>query len=165
MKDRPCDGCGEHAGHVRIYQTKGTDFSELWLCASCAARLGVEEEVPAFAPTVGELLGALVGGGGSRSCPECGTRFRTIRQTGRVGCAECYRTFRSRIQHLLEQAGLSDPHAGRFPARLGSFKRLIVDRESLREKLRVALDDEDYEGAAAIRDRMKALEESRDENL
>jgi protein arginine kinase activator len=165
MKNRHCDGCGATDGHIRVYQTKGTEFSELWLCPRCADRLGVEEESPAFAPTVGELLGALVGGSGTRSCPSCGTRFRTIRQSGRVGCAECYRTFRPHIHHLLEQSGLTESHEGRYPVRLGSFKRLLVDRESLREELSRAIEGEDYETAALIRDRMRTLEEHDHEDL
>ncbi|MFP4112773.1 MAG: UvrB/UvrC motif-containing protein [Spirochaetota bacterium] len=143
----------------------GSEYTELWLCPRCAELLGVEEESPAFAPTVGEMLGSLVGDAGTRNCPSCGTKFRTIRQTGKVGCAECYRVFRSRIQHLLEQRGLTESHVGRFPARLGSFKRLLLDRESLREKLSQAIEDEDYEAAAVIRDRMRTLEEGGDEDL
>ncbi len=162
MNDRHCDGCGDPVGRIRVYQTRGSDFSELWLCSACAEALGVEEGEPAFAPTVSEILGASVGGTPSRTCPTCGTKFRTVRQTGSVGCAECYRTFRSRIQLLLEQTGLPDLHTGRYPTRLGSFKRLLVDREKLRERLNQALSEENYEQAVTIRDQMRALEEQPD---
>jgi protein arginine kinase activator len=165
MNERKCDGCGDGVGRIRIYQTRGTEYSELWLCDRCAGALGVEEEAPVFAPTVGELLGALTGDGATRSCPSCGTHFRRIRQTGRVGCAECYRVFHGRVQLLLEQQGLTDTHVGRYPSRLGSFKRLFVDRETLRERLDHAVREENYEEAAAIRDRMKALEEPDREDL
>jgi len=165
MNEHQCDGCGEVAGRIRVYQTKGTEYSELWLCDKCAEDLGVEEAQPAFAPTIGELLGSLVGSSGTRTCPVCGTRFRTIRQSGRVGCAECYRVFRPRIQHLLEQTGTTDTHVGRYPARLGSFKRLLVDRESIRERLEEALAEEDYEQAVTLRDRMRALEEGSDDDV
>ena len=162
---RQCDGCGKPAGSIKVYQTKGTEYSELWLCAQCAERLGVEEEFPAFAPTVSELLGSVVSGSGTRQCPSCGTRFRTIRQTGRAGCAECYRVFRSQIQDLLVQSGHTESHVGRYPARIGSYKRLLLDRESIREELDRAVRAEEYETAAGIRDRMKALEEERNEDL
>lgn len=165
MKERVCDGCSERIGRVRVYQTKGSEFSELWLCDRCAATLGVEDEAPAFAPTVGELLGVLTGEGASRACPTCGTPFRRIRQTGRVGCAECYRVFHGRIQLLLEQSGQTETHEGRYPARLGSFKRLLVDRESLRERLARAVEDEKYEEAATLRDRIRELEEGDHENV
>lgn len=164
MTDRVCDGCGSVAATIRVYQTKGADFVELWLCDSCARSLGVEEEAPAFAPTIGELLGSLVGDSATRTCPECGTRFRTIRQTGRAGCAECYRVFHSRIEQLLDAKNLTESHQGRYPSRLDSYKRLLVDRETLRDELNAAVIEENYEQAAVLRDRMRALEE-RDANL
>jgi protein arginine kinase activator len=165
MNEHKCDACGEGVGRIRVYQTRGSEFTELWLCERCASTLGVEEEAPAFAPTVGEMLGALTGDEVGRSCPSCGAQFRAIRQTGRVGCAECYRTFHGRIHLLLDQAGLTETHVGRYPARLGSFKRLLVDRETLRERLVHAVEEENYEEAATIRDRMKSLEEHGDEDV
>lgn len=127
--------------------------------------LGVESGEPAFGPVPGELLGALIGESTTASCPSCGTGFRSIRQTGRVGCAECFRAFRGRIQQLLERSGLKEGHIGRYPARLSVFKRLLVDRESLRQELETAIDHEDYELAASLRDRMQSLEDTTDENL
>ena len=165
MSERNCDGCGRSNGHIRVYQSKGTEFNELWLCDRCAKMLGVESEEPAFGPVAGELLGALIGETVVTACPGCGTKFKTIRQTGRVGCAECYRTFRGRIHQLLEQEGLSGDHVGRYPARLSSFKRLLVDKESLRVELEDAIDQEDYETAATLRDRMQRLEDPTDEGV
>jgi len=165
MSERSCDGCGRPDGHIRVYQSRGTEFSELWLCENCASKLGVEADQPAFGPSAGELLGALVGDTVTRTCPSCGTRFKSIRQTGTVGCAECYRTFRGRVQQLLVQEGLTEDHVGRYPARLSSYKRLLVDRESLRMDLEHALEKEDYESAASIRDQMKKLEESTDDDF
>ena len=163
MSERSCDGCGKTSGHIRVYQSKGNDFSELWLCDTCAAALRVEQDDPAFGPTTSVLLGALIGQRSEQTCPKCGTQIRTVRSSGHVGCAECYRVFHSRVQQLLDQAGLTESHVGRYPARLDSYKRLLVDRESLREELEDALHREDYETAAAIRDRMLSLEEGRDE--
>ena len=133
------------------------------MCSNCAQEIGAEQETPAFAPTVGELLGSITGDTGSRSCPSCGTRFKRIRTTGQVGCAECFRVFHSRIEHLLAHAGLSEAHVGRYPTRLASYKRLLIDRETLRHELNSAITREDYEQAADLRDRIKSLEEQQDE--
>ena len=119
--------------------------------------------MPAFGPTVCELLGTLTGDAGTRACPNCGTRFKQIRQTGQVGCAECYQVFRNRIQLLLSQMGLIDPHVGRYPNRLASYKRLFVDRIAMREDLEAALGREDYEQAAELRDRIRTLEDGDDD--
>lgn len=150
---------------VRVHQARGPEALDLWLCPSCARALEVEANTPSFGPTVGELLGSLLADHGARACPACATSFRSIRQTGRVGCSECFRVFRARIQQLLEQKGLADPHVGRYPARLHSYKRLLVDRESLRRELEEAVHREDYEAAASLRDRMQGMEESRDGRL
>lgn len=162
MTERKCDGCGKAAGRVRIHQSVGNDYRELWLCESCARMLGAEQSRPAFGPTVNELLGNLVGGTGATVCPTCGTEFRQIRQTGRVGCANCYGTFRSRIDVLLSQIGSVESHMGRYPGRLAAYKRLIIDRALMKEDLDAALNREDYERAAELRDRIRLIEEAAD---
>ncbi len=160
MTDKRCDGCGKPGGHVRIHQSNGSEFRELWLCGSCARLIGAEQSLPAFGPTVGELLGTLTGDAGTRACPNCGTRFKQIRQTGQVGCAECYQVFSNRIQLLLSQMGLIDPHAGRYPNRLASYRRLLVDRVAMKDDLEAALGREDYEHAAELRDRIRMMEDT-----
>ena len=71
--------------------------------------------------------------------------------------------FHARIEHLLTHAGLSESHVGRYPARLASYKRLLIDREALRHELHNAVTREDYEQAADLRDRIKSLEDQQDE--
>lgn len=163
MTHRRCDGCGKPGGHIRTHQSNGGEYRELWLCSSCARLIGAEKTDPAFGPTVGELLGTLTGETSSRSCPNCGTRFRQIRQTGQVGCAECYQAFGNRIQLLLAQMGLVEPHVGRYPSRIASYKRLLVDRVMMKEDLEDALDREDYEHAAELRDQIRQLEDAEDD--
>lgn len=119
--------------------------------------------MPAFGPTVGELLGTLAGDAGIQACPNCGTQFKQIRQTGRVGCAECYQVFSTRIRLLLSQVGLVDPHSGRYPNRLASYRRLLVDRVAITEDLKAALGREDYEQAAELRDRIRMMEAADDD--
>ena len=163
MTDRRCDGCGKPGGYVRIHQSNGSEFRELWLCGSCARLVGAEQSLPAFGPTVGELLGTLAGDAGIQACPNCGTQFKQIRQTGRVGCAECYQVFSTRIRLLLSQVGLVDPHSGRYPNRLASYRRLLVDRVAITEDLKAALGREDYEQAAELRDRIRMMEAADDD--
>lgn len=158
MTERRCDGCGGPGAHVCVRRTHGTDHREMWLCDTCSRELGVEQDVPAFGPTVTELLGSLVKDDSAVLCPGCGTRFREIRQSGRAGCAQCYRTFAAGIGRLLAQLGGVEPHVGRYPQRLASCKRIFVDRSVLKRELDAAVDREDYEEAAEIRDRMLSLE-------
>jgi protein-arginine kinase activator protein McsA len=46
---------------------------------------------------------------------------------------------------------------------LDSYKRLLVDRASLKQELEEALKREDYETAASLRDRMRSMEEAHED--
>lgn len=156
MSEKSCDGCGRTGSLVQVYQTRGNDYYELWLCERCASVLGVASESESFAPAAEEMLAGLIHSA-SGACPVCGTTFHSISRKGSVGCAECYRTFAARIELHLEGLGLPTRHAGRFPERLASYKRLLLDRELFREELKRAVESEDYERAAALRDEMQQL--------
>ena len=162
MSSKRCDGCGEPGAHIRVRQSSGTHQRELWLCDECCRKLGVDQAIPAFGPTVSELLSGLVTRASERACPRCGTEFKEIRRSGRVGCAECYQVFRGSIARLLSQVGAEEAHVGRYPDRLISYKRLLIDRTELRQRLDEAVQREDYEEAALIRDRMLALDTNED---
>lgn len=157
MSERSCDGCGRTGDLIQVYQTRGNDYYELWLCERCATVLGVEAEPEAFGPTTEELLGGLISSA-SGECPSCGTTYQTISRRGQVGCSECYRVFAGRIELQLQDLGLPTRHTGRFPERLASYKRLLLDREVFRDELKRAIESEDYERAAALRDELEQLD-------
>ena len=159
MSNRPCDGCGRLGNLVQVYQTRGNDYYELWLCERCASVLGVESaEEP---PTAEELLSGLLSEAGV--CPSCGTSYKSISQTGAVGCAHCYQAFAHRIEIDLIELGMPVRHEGRYPERLASYRTLLLDRELFREQLRKAIEAEDYEKAASLRDQIDLLRGDRGE--
>ncbi len=160
MSGRQCDVCGEGPGWVQTYQTRGSEYDELWLCARCAEALGVTPGDPTYGPTVRELLSGLIATQAATSC-SCGTSFRQIRERGAVGCPDCYHTYRSQIYELLTHScgahSGGEPqivHRGRLPRRIEVYRGLLIDREARLEELRDAVDHEDYERAARIRDRL-----------
>jgi protein arginine kinase activator len=157
MSERSCDGCGRAGDLVQVYQTRGNDYYELWLCERCATVLGVDTENELIGPTPEELLGGLINTA-TLSCPGCGTSFQSISRHGAVGCAECYRTFAGKIELYMEEIGMPTRHSGRFPERLASYKRLLLDRELFRDELKRAIEAEDYERAAALRDELIRLD-------
>ena len=80
-------------------------------------------------------------------CPRCGYTLADYRRTHLMGCPECYDTFRS----LLHE------HAGG----LQKIERSPQEsREELEEQMHIAVEREDYEEAARLRDRIKELEKS-----
>ena len=91
------------------------------------------------------------------SCSACGATLDDFRETGRVGCAQCYRTFEVALRELLRRLHGSSRHFGERYRPAESETGVPTARE-LREQLRVAVEAEDFELAAELRDRLRVVE-------
>ena len=93
-------------------------------------------------------------------CPECGYDYSDFRNVGRFGCPECYRSFEAQLNPLLRHVHGSTQHAGKTPVRLGvrSASRQKILR--LKEELGRAIESEDYERAAELRDEIRNLDDT-----
>ena len=93
-------------------------------------------------------------------CAACGSTLRDFRESGRLGCAQCYESFETHLRDLLRRLHGSSQHVGeRYgpPAGAGSAdpRLQLLD---LKEQLRRAVENENFELAAELRDRIKVLE-------
>ncbi|MEM7811568.1 MAG: UvrB/UvrC motif-containing protein [Planctomycetota bacterium] len=87
-------------------------------------------------------------------CPICGTTYKQFRETGRFGCPHDYAVFRERLLPLLDNIHGETAHAGKRPKRAPDGAAKETELIRLRRELGVAIDREDYEAAAAIRDQI-----------
>ena len=91
-------------------------------------------------------------------CPHCGITFAEFRESGRFGCPGDYTEFMAQILPLLENIHEGTTHIGKRPRHQSSptsdFSRLIQMRKELQE----AIEREDYESAAQLRDTIASLE-------
>lgn len=159
-----CDNCRERDAVVHLTTiNENNSVSQLHLCERCAAERGVETSVQPKHP-LGDFLQAVhqqmapVSSDGHR-CTICGTTMADFRTTGRWGCSNCYRTFEQAMRELLRRVHGNSRHIGR------SYhvpESELVERSSelgeLRERLRRAIESEQFELAADLRDRIKVLE-------
>ncbi len=91
-------------------------------------------------------------------CPNCGLAYQDFRRIGRLGCSECYETFKDSLRVLLKRIHGSTQHLGRTPAKkvVPVQKRSEID--TWRGKLQRAIEMEEFEQAARLRDKIRALE-------
>ncbi|MGA2384750.1 MAG: UvrB/UvrC motif-containing protein [Gemmatimonadales bacterium] len=168
-----CDNCSEREAQIHLTQIVNNSVTTLHLCEQCAAEKGVETGASVAKFPLGDFLASLGKTGGGEqaevapgvACPFCGGTLKDFRETGRLGCAMCYTTFEPHLRDLLRRLHGSSRHAGEqyaatpgapvpeSPAETGS--REVGD---LREKLRRAVEAENFELAAELRDRLKVLE-------
>ncbi|MBI1325503.1 hypothetical protein GC170_20250 [bacterium] len=92
-----------------------------------------------------------VDSGSNRKCPYCGLDTKGFRTTGRLGCPLDYDTFAAEIAPVFRSSQAASLHVGKWPKRGPSrFEALKLQFE-----LRLAIERQDYETAAMIRDRMR----------
>jgi len=92
-------------------------------------------------------------------CPICGMTFEDFKNAGgKMGCADCYRVFSKELASILKNVQASLRHEGKFPQRSGRamFQKREADR--IRNLMKQAVEEENFEEAARLRDKIKALE-------
>lgn len=91
-------------------------------------------------------------------CKKCGTTYGEVKKTGKLGCSECYDSFKeSLIPKVKEVQGYAE-HIGKIPE--GEKNKVINSKKvnELKEELEKAIVKEEYEKAAVIRDEIKFYE-------
>lgn len=155
-----CDNCGKEPAKVHYKEMKDNEITEYHLCEKCALEKGIQiphkkkafsiADIPAL---MAEDVSADVG-----ACKTCGLSYREFRDTGRLGCSDCYNAFKDQLKPLLRRIHGSNAHMGKSPrVSQGAFRKRR-EIEDLKVELSRAIDSEDFERAAEIRDRIKELE-------
>ena len=131
------------------------------LCEGCSKEKGVQD------PTGFALADLLLGigaaeeiekGGSSTRCPVCGFTQADFKKTGRLGCSSCYVAFAEGLNSLLKAMHKGTSHVGKLPAHAQKTLALSDRMKTLAENLRKAVQEENYETAAALRDEIRQLE-------
>jgi protein arginine kinase activator len=160
-----CDNCRENDGIVRLTTVKDGVMTQLFLCERCAAERGVETTASASKNPLGDFIQSLhqqkpgLGGDDSSTCQFCGATTQDFRASGRLGCARCYTAFERQLRDLLRRLHGNSRHQGRRyePPALELIERAGTVAQ-LRDRLRRAIDNEQFELAAELRDRLRAVE-------
>ncbi|HLS35979.1 MAG TPA: UvrB/UvrC motif-containing protein [Bacillota bacterium] len=93
-------------------------------------------------------------------CPQCELTFSEFQRTGKFGCAKCYETFSPRIDAILRRVHSGNTeHHGKIPKRRGGDLHIKRQIEEYREQLLKLVEEEAFEEAAKVRDKINALKE------
>jgi protein arginine kinase activator len=92
-----------------------------------------------------------------KKCPTCASTYSEIAKCGKVGCPDCYTTFRAELSRLIGSVHGTTSHTGQAPARHRAKQARDEQLKKLRRDLQIAIEKEDYEGAAKLRDEIRAL--------
>jgi protein arginine kinase activator len=158
---KKCRRCTKTAT-LHITEIRDGKAVAVHLCETCAREYleksaeTPEEVLQDLAAKFGELISSAAHS--VASCPECGITFNEFRESGRFGCAHDYSEFLEELIPLLENIHEDTTHTGKRPrhALMGTQDQARLVH--LRNSLRAAVEAEDYESAALLRDQIAALE-------
>lgn len=158
-----CQRCQRAKATVHITDTIPMK-KERHLCAECAEKEGVITKQDPHATTneiLKQFLEQKTGLAATEdlTCPSCGTTFREFQLKGQLGCPHDYEAFKSVLAPLIARAHEgATHHVGKVPVTAGENLRRETGLIRLRRELKGALDEENYERAADVRDQIQALE-------
>jgi protein arginine kinase activator len=156
-----CDICKQNVATVHLTQMVEGKTKKVDLCESCSKAKGVDD------PTGFSLADLLLGLGaaqemeqassaaGETKCPNCGFTQADFKKAGRLGCSECYTVFSEGLESLLKTMHKGTRHVGKRPHTVQSEVEIANRLKSLQKQLEKAIADENFEGAAQLRDEIK----------
>lgn len=162
-----CDRCGERPASVHLTQIVNNDVTTVHLCDPCAAEKGVEPNASVAKFPLSDFLASMGKAGASDlpvgddsvRCDSCEGTLKDFRETGRLGCPNCYAAFGHHLRDLLRRLHGSSHHVGEQYAGGGSTASHAASTiGSLRDQLRRAVESENFELAAELRDKIQVME-------
>jgi len=155
-----CQICGLREATTHIKQNINGQRSEQHLCSRCAKENDAGFSLPdVFQSLFGVLPQSLPAAQQHRRCPKCGLSFAEIAQLGKVGCADCYRTFYEQLAPTIQRIHGRVSHTDSqpvppVPAEESREARII----KLKAELQEAIQAQNFERAAELRDNIHELE-------
>src|SRR4029078_1140899 len=157
-----CYICKTHVATVHLTQMVEGKTKKVDLCEACSKEKGVDD------PTGFSLADLLLGLGAAQEiaqaspgvelrCAACGFSQADFKKAGRLGCAECYTTFAEGLEGLLKTMHKGIRHVGKVPLALQQRRDQAERLKTLQKKLAKAVEDENFEQAALLRDEIKQI--------
>lgn len=156
-----CDICHENNATVHLTEIINERVVEMHICQACAQskanELNKHLNIPGFLGSLADMVGSPI----KKSllkCSFCGLSYEEFKEKGRLGCGNCYLTFRKLLLPLLKRVHGATQHTGKTPGHIDKKVSRQTKINDLQAHLKRAIQSEEYEEAAKIRDQIKELE-------
>ena len=161
-----CHSCNKKQASLSYTEIRAGQARHKMLCEECALSQGLLSPMEAAIAGLSDLLTQLMieltdttVDQPEISCSRCGISFSKFQKTGRLGCPGCYRAFASQLDPLILRIQQSERHLGK-PAKIPTEHQppTMEQARMLKRQLSAAVEKEEFELAASLRDRLKVLE-------
>lgn len=159
ISNKPCP----HAKNINFSQLVDGEVENLNICQLCM----IHKDHPLMPTKLTKLMDMIenVYEKKRNICSCCGMRFEDIIRAKRYGCDNCYKTFREQSISIFKKCQFENKHIGKVPS--AWEKEFLKHNASiqialLKEEMQIAVSHEKYEEAAAIQDKIKEIEATKD---
>ena len=163
-----CQICGKNPANVHFTEIRDNKMTEIHMCEHCAEEQNLHKSAAQHKFDLADLVVGMADAGaqtdeervGHVQCPRCGLLYSSFKETGRLGCGECYTAFQFQLRPLLRRIHGDTRHRGKTPQR-GAPETGLRQIQRLHDELQRAVEREEFERAAGIRDDIRRLEAER----
>lgn len=169
-----CEECGKRPATLHLTKIVNGEKTEYHICEHCAQEKG--DVFTGFSNfSINNLLSGLLNfdpmqkkeGGRDQSaahgktlhCETCGLTYAQFSKSGRFGCSDCYQFLGDKLDPLFRRIHGNTQHIGKVPERTGGQIKIRKELDQLKASLQKYVASEEFEEAAEIRDRIRALEQ------
>ena len=176
-----CSICGKNPATIHIQEITGSEKKVLHLCQECAEKKAKEDSsfkefnLAEVLFQISNQIGAQLSKDGGTAptedmkkifCQTCGWSSESFQKTGKMGCPDCYLTFREMLDHAIDTMHRGTTHTGKSPIPRGesaesrpkpSISLIHMSLKHLQVELEESVAAERYEDAAVIRDKISDL--------
>lgn len=165
-----CQKCNQKEANTHVKSVVNGEYEEYMLCSECAKEMGYTNIWNDMNSNFDSILGsffanALPARSQTTRCPECSSTYHDIAKSGQVGCAHCYELFLSELMPSIRRIHGNTTHCGKKPRVHDNQTPEVTtqkDRiDELKAKLQEAIETQNFELAAQLRDEIKGMEESK----
>lgn len=164
-----CDNCHNRVANVHLTQIINNEKVDIHLCENCARDnnymnfSGICDISNFFNSILGFTEQPYMNTPKQETCKGCGMTFDDFKKTGKFGCADCYSTFSDKIEPIVRRIHGNVVHGGRTPKGTEVKVMQLSEADMLKKQLEDAIKVENFEEAAKIRDKIKALGNGKEE--
>jgi len=168
-----CQICQNNEATIKFTHIINGVKSEAYFCQKCAEEKGMDNPFQAMQPFLEQMMLAMIQEKQQKEmsravysqkiCTGCGLSFQSFLDSGRLGCPKCYESFRDELTPLLRRIhGTTRHESARRHVKSERTRQQII--EKLRKELAIAVEEEEFERAAALRDKVRQLMRGRNES-
>ncbi|MCL1864640.1 MAG: UvrB/UvrC motif-containing protein [Spirochaetes bacterium] len=167
-----CERCKKNEASIHLSEVIKDMRSEIHLCENCANEVGLNAKISDFSISIPEMLtfmniDEITDYKDGKFCTACGSSFIDYKRDKKLGCPECYSNMSEFITPVLTGYHGETRHIGKSP--LYNEKVYYVNDEQrnysvntknagdLQAQLDSAVNDERYEEAAILRDKIREI--------